>query len=82
VISTFFIALPSLSRLKCSDGVAGSAIRARGGTIADPSRRTPVNSRFPAHGGRSGIDPQPGRQPALAAYRIPDELVREPSAVA
>lgn len=33
-------------------------------------------------GGRSGIDPQPGRQPALAAYRTPDELVRHPAAVA
>ena len=31
-------------------------------------------------GGRSGIDPQPGRLPALAAYRTPDELVRQPTA--
>jgi hypothetical protein len=27
-------------------------------------------------GGRSGIDPQPGRLPAVAAYRTPDEMVR------
>lgn len=27
-------------------------------------------------GGRSGIDPQPGRTPAAAAYRTPDEIVR------
>jgi len=32
-------------------------------------------------GGRSGIDPQPGRLPAVAAYRTPDELVRQPAAV-
>ena len=31
--------------------------------------------------GRSGIDPQPGRQPAAAAYRTPDELVRQPAPV-
>lgn len=31
-------------------------------------------------GGRSGIDPQPGRLPAVAAYRAPDELVRQPVA--
>ena len=31
--------------------------------------------------GRSGIDPQPGRQPAVAAYRTPDEMVRQPAAV-
>lgn len=31
-------------------------------------------------GGRSGIDYQPGRQPAVAAYRAPDELVRQPVA--
>jgi hypothetical protein len=31
-------------------------------------------------GGRSGIDPQPGRLPAAAAYRTPDELVRQPAA--
>ena len=31
-------------------------------------------------GGRSGIDPQPGRLPAVAAYRTPDELVRQPAA--
>jgi len=31
-------------------------------------------------GGRSGIDPQPGRLPAVAAYRTPDELVRKPAA--
>jgi len=31
-------------------------------------------------GGRSGIDPQPGRLPAVAAYRTPDELVRQPTA--
>ncbi|HJU16553.1 MAG TPA: TauD/TfdA family dioxygenase [Stellaceae bacterium] len=30
-------------------------------------------------GGRSGIDPQPGRMPAAAAYRTPDELVRQPA---
>jgi Taurine catabolism dioxygenase TauD, TfdA family len=30
--------------------------------------------------GRSGIDPQPGRLPAVAAYRTPDELVRQPAA--
>jgi hypothetical protein len=30
-------------------------------------------------GGRSGIDPQPGRLPAVAAYRAPDELVRQPA---
>ena len=29
-------------------------------------------------GGRSGIDPQLGRLPAVAAYRAPDELVRQP----
>ena len=33
-------------------------------------------------GGRSGIDPQPGRQPAVAAYRTPDEMVRQPASVA
>jgi hypothetical protein len=27
--------------------------------------------------GRSGIDPQPGRLPAVAAYRTPDEVVRQ-----
>jgi hypothetical protein len=32
-------------------------------------------------GGRSGIDPQPGRLPAVAAYRTPDELVRSRAAV-
>jgi hypothetical protein len=32
--------------------------------------------------GRSGIDPQPGRFPAVAAYRTPDELVRQPAAAA
>jgi len=32
-------------------------------------------------GGRSGIDPQPGRQPAVATYRTPDEMVRQPAAV-
>ena len=32
-------------------------------------------------GGRSGIDPQPGRLPAVASYRTPDELVRQPAAV-
>ena len=31
-------------------------------------------------GGRSGIDHQPGREPAIAAYRAPDELVRHPVA--
>jgi TfdA family taurine catabolism dioxygenase TauD len=31
-------------------------------------------------GGRSGIDAQPGRLPAVAAYRAPDELVRQPAA--
>jgi len=31
-------------------------------------------------GGRSGIDHQPGRLPAVAAYRAPDELVRPPQA--
>ena len=31
-------------------------------------------------GGRSGIDPTPGRLPAVAAYRTPDELVRQPAA--
>jgi Taurine catabolism dioxygenase TauD, TfdA family len=31
-------------------------------------------------GGRSGIDHQPGRLPAVAAYRAPDELVRQPQA--
>jgi hypothetical protein len=31
-------------------------------------------------GGRSGIDYQPGRPPAVAAYRAPDELVRQPVA--
>jgi hypothetical protein len=31
-------------------------------------------------GGRSGIDHQPGRLPAVAAYRTPDELVRQPAA--
>lgn len=31
-------------------------------------------------GGRSGIDPQPGRMPAAAAYRTPDEMVRRPMA--
>ena len=30
--------------------------------------------------GRSGIDPQSGRLPAVAAYRAPDELVRQPAA--
>lgn len=30
-------------------------------------------------GGRSGIDPQPGRMPATAAYRTPDEVVRRPA---
>jgi len=30
--------------------------------------------------GRSGIDPQRGRLPAVAAYRAPDELVRQPAA--
>jgi hypothetical protein len=30
-------------------------------------------------GGRSGIDPQPGRSPAVAAYRTPDEVVRQPA---
>lgn len=30
-------------------------------------------------GGRSGIDPQPGRQPAAPAYRAPDEAVRQPA---
>jgi hypothetical protein len=33
-------------------------------------------------GGRSGIDPQPGRGPAGAAWRAPDELVRKPASVA
>jgi hypothetical protein len=28
-------------------------------------------------GGRSGIDPQSGRQPATAQFRTPDELVRQ-----
>ena len=28
--------------------------------------------------GRSGIDPQPGQLPAVAAYRAPDEPVRQP----
>jgi Taurine catabolism dioxygenase TauD, TfdA family len=32
-------------------------------------------------GGRSGIDPQPGRLPAVASYRAPDELVRQPAEV-
>jgi hypothetical protein len=31
-------------------------------------------------GGRSGIDYQPGRLPAVAAYRAPDALVRQPVA--
>ena len=31
-------------------------------------------------GGRSGIDYQPGRLPAVAAFRAPDELVRQPAA--
>ena len=31
-------------------------------------------------GGRSGIDPQPGRLPAVAPYRAPDELVRQTAA--
>ena len=31
--------------------------------------------------GRSGIDRQPGRQPAVAAYRTPDEMVRQPATV-
>jgi hypothetical protein len=31
-------------------------------------------------GGRSGIDPQPGRLPAVATYRTPDEAVRQPVA--
>ena len=31
-------------------------------------------------GGRSGIDPQPGRLPAVPAYRAPDELVRQTAA--
>jgi hypothetical protein len=31
-------------------------------------------------GGRSGIDKQPGRLPAVASYRAPDELVRQPMA--
>ncbi len=30
-------------------------------------------------GDRSGIDPQPGRLPAAAAYRTPDEFVRQPA---
>lgn len=30
--------------------------------------------------GRSGIDHQPGRLPAVASYRAPDELVRQPVA--
>jgi len=30
-------------------------------------------------GGRSGIDAQPGRLPATAAFRTPDELVRQPA---
>ena len=30
--------------------------------------------------GRSGIDPQPGRLPAIATYRAPDEVVRQPVA--
>jgi Taurine catabolism dioxygenase TauD, TfdA family len=30
--------------------------------------------------GRSGIDPQPGRLPAVAAYRTPDEAVRQSAA--
>ncbi|HZU88635.1 MAG TPA: TauD/TfdA family dioxygenase [Stellaceae bacterium] len=33
-------------------------------------------------GGRSGIDPQPGRMPAGAAYRTPDEMVRRPASAA
>jgi hypothetical protein len=33
-------------------------------------------------GGRSGIDPQPGRLPAVAAYRAPDEAVRRKVAAA
>jgi hypothetical protein len=33
-------------------------------------------------GGRSGIDPQPGRMPAVAAYRTPDEAVRRPAPAA
>jgi hypothetical protein len=32
--------------------------------------------------GRSGIDPQPGRMPAVAAYRTPDEAVRRPMTAA
>jgi len=31
-------------------------------------------------GGRSGIDPQPGRLPAVAHYRAPDEIVRAQAA--
>ncbi len=35
---------------------------------------------YPNKGGRSGIDPQPGRLPAEAKYRTPDEAVRRPAA--
>jgi hypothetical protein len=31
-------------------------------------------------GGRSGIDPQPGRMPAVARYRAPDAEVRRQAA--
>jgi hypothetical protein len=34
------------------------------------------------NGGRSGIDPQPGRAPAEAKYRAPDDEVRRPVATA
>jgi hypothetical protein len=33
-------------------------------------------------GGRSGIDYQPGRLPAVASYRTPDEIVRQPESMA
>lgn len=48
-------------------------------------RRRPVVPQIHIYenaGGRSGIDPQPGRMPAVAAYRTPDEMVRRPAPAA
>lgn len=50
---------------------------------AERNRRpvTPHIHIYQNKGGSSGIDPQPGRLPAEAKYRAPDELLRQPAAV-
>jgi hypothetical protein len=46
----------------------------------DRRRVTPQIHIYRNRDGRSGIDPQPGRLPAAAKYRAPDEAVRRPAA--